>query len=271
MSAWLEVSQEDLSNALRMLGRVTDAAARGEAILHHDGDTLELECGGASQQISATGEWPGRAFLPADWLLRLGSALPGSGQVRLEVKEGKLHIGSFQVSCRWSEISSPILELPLNPPVAQLLAVASAYSEEELHNSGLDRLVEAAKDRREELVDRAVSALSELCVTHSDIEKLVDDSLPTVKRDDSLSALRELQASLPLKVHGDQLDLLNEAAERLAGGENAAEVKQRHSSKPSERIYERLSKSQRLRTVRAWVRLRKEPGVLQTPEKKEDK
>lgn len=207
MSAWLEVSQEDLSNALTMLGRVTDSAARGEAILHYDGDALELECGGASQQISATGEWPGRAFLPADSVLRLGSALRGGGQVRLEVKEGKLHIGTFRLSCRWSEVSSPIVELAINPPVAQVLAVAAAHSEEEIHNSGLDRVVEAATERREQLLDSAVSALSELGVTRSDIEKLVDESLPALKRDDRLSALRRLQANLPLKVHGDQLDL----------------------------------------------------------------
>ena len=208
--AYVEVERKALRQALRTLRHAAKSSPYEEFVLSYEDNSLNIGCIGASTAIDASGRWRGRAILPSQSLLKLARLLPDDDPIRLEVREGRIRIGTFAMSCKWMESSPRQIKLPLNPPFLMLLSVGRAYSPSEIESQDVRTLVDEAEKRATEVIHSAHRELAPFGIPKEAVTKLVESFIPEWKWASSDSNFVEDQQGPNLRVAGEQIELADD-------------------------------------------------------------
>jgi hypothetical protein len=173
----LTVDRSELIPVLKSIGKIVKRSETGEAVLYREDDMLKIALPGVEVGVAAEGHWPGRARIPAQFLLVLARVPPDGDPVHFRVEKGRLRINSSATACVWKEDTDSPIELPLNPPFTMLLSVAYHYTPDDILRAGLQDNVASAEQRRDTLIGQALAILSEFGVTHAELRTLVDEKM----------------------------------------------------------------------------------------------
>lgn len=205
MEASVTVHRNELTDALTTLRRTTERSERGEAVLSFEDGHLVIHCGGASVQVPAEGNWPGRLRMNSAALLGLSKNPPEENHLELKVGEGRIYFGTLAISGTWDETERELVTIPMNANLFRLLQVDQQYSDDVLEGSGLMGKIREARKKRTELLEKASAALAPLRIGRDDLEDLLEARLASEEEVESL--LGSDQQNLPLELDGDQLGL----------------------------------------------------------------
>jgi len=174
----LKIERAELAANLRILGAAVQRGFAGDASLSFEDGEAVFDLGGASALASASGSWPGRARFSGNVLLALAKNLPPGDPFEVSVEEGRLRLGSVSTPCTWdTDAAGPRIEIPLNPGDGWLLAVALRRGGEAVDRSGLRSLVEEARERKSERVNRAAEILAPYGLSAEKIDRIVDEAI----------------------------------------------------------------------------------------------
>lgn len=171
----LYVNRKDLALAASLLKKIVRPSRGLEVVLKFDGKELQIEAGGGSSSAAAHGVWPGSARVGSAGFLPVLTRLPAGDWVKCEVVSDVLKVGSFAVPCIWRSGSSRPVWLPINPRLADYVAVRLHYSDEDILGAGLWEKVEGALGERDRVVAIAARTLEPLGVTPELLGTFVND------------------------------------------------------------------------------------------------
>jgi len=175
--AHLTVNASDLSDAVRPIVRASRRSAANEATFSFANGDLVIEVAGVAATVPATGVWPGVATVPKSALGMLANV---SGRV-LEIRitaENRLHIGGMSFDARWHEGTLTPTDLPIDPPLNDVLRLRQAHSDEALLAHGLLERVALAEAEAARSIENAVDQLKPLGDFRAAIFKLVREAFP---------------------------------------------------------------------------------------------
>ncbi len=175
--ARLVVKRAELLDALRSLGRTTRPAKAGEAVLSSTDGQLEIAIGGAAVSVASRGTWPGECRVPGSWVSTLQALSPATDQVTIQVEGGRLHFGPMSVPCSWQQAGAAQVAIPVGARFVDVLALGLAHDDSALEASGIMAQVQAARERRHRIVERAVALFAPLHLEAKVIEAFIDEQV----------------------------------------------------------------------------------------------
>ena len=206
VNAHLEVDTTALRAAFRLLSRRLGRKLKGqELVFRFDQAELILSLGDMSAGSAATGDWPGSARVQAHVIRALLRSLPEEDSTAIEIEDGRLRIGTFDVGCVWTASTVRPVEIPLDPTDGDMLKLAVRHTADEIAAAGLAAPVEAARKRLSEVIEQVEKLLKTFDVPAEDISRWVVTSV--VGGADTGDILGPGQRSMDLKVSGEQLTL----------------------------------------------------------------
>ncbi len=180
----LQISRNELQTAIASLALLHDAPRSVSATLEWEDGHLLIRAPGLQCSALASGEWPGRVTVGLAFLLGfLKTGLPGGDPIQLKVTGGKFRVGTAVAACTTDEKRTNRIELPLDPPLLDLLRVPGRYTAAEIEEAGLTAWIEKAQKARASAVLAAAKVLEPLGLTVEQLEGLVtailnDESRP---------------------------------------------------------------------------------------------
>jgi len=179
----LIVKGSDLHDALRSLRKFSRRLKGFDATLSYEEGGLLIQAGGVGAAASAEGSWPGVATAPLIFFVRGLTGIPKEDTVRIWYEVGRLHVANQSwkrsIGATWTPQGRPSVQVSLNASLIELLRLAINHSPADLESMGVLRKVQAAAERRDQLVQRAAELLNELEIEHSSLEALVDRHVRT--------------------------------------------------------------------------------------------
>lgn len=185
MAIDFSIDSEDLKQALKpfFAGRARGKAA---ALEYVDVKAQKNEIEFVSTAIAATipGEVvsSGCARIPLrlfETLFRRPQRL-AEGRLSIQIREGQIQAGPMTVNSPDVSvllIGARIADLPLDAPPLETLALTLRFSHEELADSGLLARIEAARQRTDDIIDRAAKLLEPLGIIRAEVDRFVSEQI----------------------------------------------------------------------------------------------
>jgi hypothetical protein len=162
---------------LKPLKRFAKKKQAGDAVLSMEGGDFVISLVGISTGAPATGNWSGEVCVPGKWIWGIAMMPPEGDPIRLEVRDGRLYLGTVSVSC----IAKEALETAMNPLVdrelMKMLRLRFNYPLDRLHQSGLVDAVAQAEKKMSKIVSRAARTLAPLNISEPDLMRMVSEHL----------------------------------------------------------------------------------------------
>jgi hypothetical protein len=177
MTLSVYVGRKDLAIALRTLAKFVKRKQQAEAVVSFADGTLQIELPGGLVGVPADGEWSGEVRVPGSFFVSFAKTLPDVDPLPVQVRGDRFYLAGLSVRCVTQGAGGERIQLPLDPPVLDVLRVRLQHSEEEIERSGLTALVRTAEEKREQLIMQAHSHLHQLGVTRADLDRFVDECL----------------------------------------------------------------------------------------------
>ncbi|MBT5535423.1 hypothetical protein HOK31_20315 [Candidatus Poribacteria bacterium] len=188
VAPWLEVDPTEFRAALKRVLKLARAKEKAEAVVSFEDEKIVIALPAISVRASAEGVWPGEARVPAGFVQGLARSLTAtgveSGPWRLHVEGDRLCFGSYSAQCVWQDAGGHSIHLPADAPFMMLLRLSWSHTEEEIEQSGLTPVVDAATERMSKLVARAAKALGPLEISE---EMVFDFVVKSMQEADSKS------------------------------------------------------------------------------------
>lgn len=184
----VEVARSELHAVLKSLLKLAKGSEKAEAVMTLSDGDLVFDLPGANIGVPASGQWDGAVRFPGAFALRLARALPPDNPMHIYVERGRLHFASLSIDCTVDADVPPVIELPLDPSLADLLCVYFFHSDVEIEKAGLRPMIEEAKEKLEHVVTAAHNALYPVGVTRDELHRLVREAV-----DRTRSASRQRQ------------------------------------------------------------------------------
>lgn len=173
----MEVARSDLHTAWKSLLKLAKGSEKAEAVMTLSNGDLVIDLPGVNIGVPASGQWNGAVRFPGAFALRIARALPPENPLRIYVERGRLHFGSLSMDCTVDADTPPVIELPLDPSMNDMLSVFFFHSDIEIEKAGLSPMIEEAKEKLEHMVTEAHNALYQLGVTRDELHRLVREAL----------------------------------------------------------------------------------------------
>lgn len=177
MTTALIVSSKELLPALKQVKKLCKPQPGEEAILSFDGQCLHIELGGMSVAPAAKGSWNGQARVPGTFLINIAKLPPSGDPIQIRVSEGRLHLGTTSIGCRWQDAWSKLIVLPMNATKLDLLALRFQHSDEEIAASGFSESVADARKWQAKKLEFAMQHLKAFNISPRALEMFVDAQL----------------------------------------------------------------------------------------------
>lgn len=171
----LLVKRAELEKSLKILVKSLKPKNLPDAIWSFEDRELSIDLAGHTVIVPAVGVWPGQARTSGQFALTLAKMPPNSDLLTFRVAEGRLHVEQFSTHCVWQGAEAAVIQLPVNPSLTQLLRVRFTYSETEIEQSGLTKVIQSAVERREALVSKAADILAPLEIFSHDLRQWIDE------------------------------------------------------------------------------------------------
>lgn len=140
MTFSVQVSRAEMANALRTLAKLMNRNQPAEALVSFVDGALQFELPGGEVGVAAEGEWDEEVRVPGSFFLRYAKALPEVDPLRVEVRGDRFSIAGISVRCVVQKRAERI-QLPLDPPMLEILRMLARHSDDEIEQSGLTPLV----------------------------------------------------------------------------------------------------------------------------------
>ena len=185
MSCSVRVARAELVEALVPIKRAfTRKECDAPAIVSMEGDRLKVAFLGGSLSVAAEGSWAGEVRVPLLLFVRLAKNLPkgipAGDPLRVEVREGRLWVGTAWGRCVWQAAFRSEIELPLDPDFLTLLRLPLRYPDDRLERAGLLARVQEAREKARDMIREAAVVLAPLGVTLAEVRACAEAS---VRRD----------------------------------------------------------------------------------------
>ena len=185
MTITVNVPLEEWKTALKPFLK-TKAPKRGESgevMLTLEKGQIVFRYGGLETTAAAEGNWPGAAFVFRMNILQIAQVPPLKDPVVVEVTGERIKIEGFRTDCRWTPAGKASLPAFENEPPAPkhvkdttfptLVSMGLDYSPDKVASLGLTVQVDAAKRKKDQLVEEAAQILAPLGITAADLQMLV--------------------------------------------------------------------------------------------------
>ena len=174
------IKRKDFLAMLKPLKRFARKKKEEEAILSMEGGEFYISLIGITTGAPATGNWAGEVRVPARLIWGVAMEPPTGDPVGMEVRDGRLHIGSLSLSCSARNNKKPaenkMAENPLmDRELVKMLRFRHVYSLEELQKNGLFRDVVKAEEKAYKLVSRAAKILAPLNISELELWRMVKE------------------------------------------------------------------------------------------------
>ncbi len=141
---------------------------------------MVISLAGVSTGAPATGNWGGEVCVPARLIWSIAMEPPPGDPVRMEVRDGRLCIGSLSLSCSVMNSREPAEKKTVEGPridseLVKILRFRYVYSLEELQKNGFFRDVVKAEEKAYKLVSRAAKILAPLNISELDLWRMVKE------------------------------------------------------------------------------------------------
>ncbi len=171
------INREDFLTMLKPLKRFARRKQKEDAVLSMEGNDLFISLVGLSTGAPASGNWSGEIRVPLRMLWGIVMEPPADDPIRVEIRDGRLHIGTLSVSCEVQESRESKIDLPLGSEFLKMLRLRYAYPLERLHQAGLTGDLAIAQEKARKIIARAAKILAPLNITESDLAQFVQDRL----------------------------------------------------------------------------------------------
>jgi len=168
------VSRSELEDALKRARKFLKPKDASGAVFSFDQGSLQVQMVGMTFAAAAEGVWPGQARVSTASMRIFLSGIPGADRIEVRIQADRLCISTLSVPCTWDPIPTQTIRLPLDPNLVMILQLPLAYSLEHIAASGLEKMLEGAERKRDELVQKAAELLRELAVEPSDVLSVVE-------------------------------------------------------------------------------------------------
>jgi len=102
---------------------------------------------------------------------------PEGDPIRLEVRDGRLHIGTLSVSCIAQKAQKSAVNPLMDPELVKMLRLRFIYPLDRLNQAGLTRPLVRAEEKARKIVSRAAKILAPLNISESDLMRMVKEHL----------------------------------------------------------------------------------------------
>jgi hypothetical protein len=143
----LKLVRAELEKALKLLSKSAAKRKGEDAILSFDGANLHLDVGGVSVTVPAKGSCDCQIRFKGKALLQLATVLPSGSETTVKVREGKLFINQFSMSCVVQPAWSKVVDLPINITTKQAVEQLQKMDDVDILESGLAGFFDAAKSK----------------------------------------------------------------------------------------------------------------------------
>ena len=145
-TARLRARAKDLVTALKLVRKFAGGEKKiGEAALGFDGADMLIGLTGVTHRAPATGEWPGTARVPGDFVMRFVHIAPTNDPVDLTVVGDQLAIRStswaYDIACTWEKAARLDVGLPVNATLLDKVAFGLAHDQEQVEALGLTGVI----------------------------------------------------------------------------------------------------------------------------------
>ncbi|MEQ1861833.1 MAG: hypothetical protein ABMA13_18090 [Chthoniobacteraceae bacterium] len=172
-TAMLEIRRSDFTDAVKPLLKIARPRKGEEAVLSFDGSFLVIELGGGGVGVPAKGIWPGQARVVGEFVTSLMKAPPVGNPIVFKIMDGRIFAGSASIGCAWQAAEAKKIELPVNATPLNFLRISETYTDEEIRDAGLHKLIKLAREGRDEKVARAAHHLASLGITADDLREFI--------------------------------------------------------------------------------------------------
>jgi len=170
------IKREDFLVMLKPLKRFARKKAE-DAVLYMEGSDFYISLIGIKSGASATGKWTGEVRVPARLIWGIAMEPPAGDPIRIEVRDGRLHVGTLSVSCiEQKDWKSPV-DLPIDTEFLKMLRLRFLYPPERLDQAGLIRPVVQVHEKARKIIARAAKILEPLNISEPDLRQFVMERL----------------------------------------------------------------------------------------------
>lgn len=183
----LSVAQEALEKASRRIAKAIGQKRlrSGDVVIRFQSDHLALETPGCTEEVPASGAWPGALRVSGALVVMFSRGEPPGTTIELTYDSGFLHVVSGKAHLRlkatWQDISHPRIDIPLNATDRHYLQLTCRFPSATIKSSGLDKHVAKAEERLSTNIDRAFTILAEYGVQRSELDSMVRTALAATK------------------------------------------------------------------------------------------
>ncbi len=154
-----------------------------EAVFDFQESGIDITFNGMTMAVSGEGKGFGRARIKGINIQALARLPFKEKTVSVWVEDSWLWVESLSVQCQWTDINPPLIELPMDSPLLDILAVGKNCDEEQILASGLAEKIKEAEETKNNLVSKAISNLKPLEITEKDFEELINSKITKRSRD----------------------------------------------------------------------------------------
>jgi hypothetical protein len=178
----LLVARSELLAALRPIGKMLRKDTKQEAVIDPAPGGAEISLGGISMLLEGEGEWSQRVRVPGRYLIGVARKPPPDDPIVLSVAGERFHVGAMALPCVASPALFEKVELPMEPTPAEVLALRHRHGAMVIEQSGFERELKAAQERRDKLIAQATKTLAPLGVKEGDVRWAVERAIRRISR-----------------------------------------------------------------------------------------
>ncbi|MFZ0928388.1 MAG: hypothetical protein WAN11_07295 [Syntrophobacteraceae bacterium] len=171
------INREDFLAMLEPLKRFAKKKQVGDAALSMEDGDLVISFVGISTGAPATGNWSGEVRVPGRLIWGIAMVPPEGDPIRLEVRDGRLHIGTLSVSCLAQKTQKSAVNPLMDPELVKMLRLRLIYPLDRLDKAGLTRALVQAEEKARKIVGHAAKILAPLNISESDLMRMVKEHL----------------------------------------------------------------------------------------------
>ncbi len=178
MSRSVQVPRAELIRALKPLRSIVRKKDHDTpALVSMEGGSLRVAFPGGSCSVPADGTWAGEVRVPTSLFVRLAvnlpTGIPSGDPLPVEVRDGRLYVGSAWRPCICQDAFHSEIELPLDADFMTLLLLPFRHTDDRLERAGLTPKVRKAQESAHHLCEKAAEVLDPLWISAAEIEELV--------------------------------------------------------------------------------------------------
>jgi hypothetical protein len=167
------VSRKELRQVLKTLALSAKGKSPPHLVVYCGVNSLYLRVGASECKIEGIGYFDGQGYLPGKIVSKLLLVDMDQDPIPFGRLPEHLCIGNLRLLCQWKQLSTSRLATWMNATFMDHLSLEQRYSKEQIQESGMWPVVEAAVKDRDQRIAKAYELLQPMGVKLEDLRNLV--------------------------------------------------------------------------------------------------